>query len=130
MIKLMAVVIGLVFAIGALAAPADAAVSKYRSNGWHVVKMNQRTTTVTLVDRTPWKTYVWIAWQKKPGPTKCRARVTFSKGGASGSRVFEKYGRERSKSGVWYLNFGGRRDKTITTKITTNGRCIIWAAVK
>ena len=130
MFKPIAVVVALVFAIGALAAPADAAVSKYRSNGWHVVKMNQRTATVTLIDRTPWKTHVWIAWQKKAGPTKCRAKVTFSKGQASGSRVFEKYGRNRSKSGIWYLNFGGRTDKTITTRITTNGRCIIWAAVK
>ena len=130
MLKLIAVVVTTVFAIGALATPADAAVTKYRSNGWHVVKMNQRQTTVTLKDRTPYKTNVWIAWAKKPGATKCRAKVTFRKGGVAGSRVFEKYSRTRSKSGVWYLNYGGRKDRTITTTITTNGRCVVWAAVK
>ena len=130
MLKPIAVVVAVVFAIGALAAPADAAVSKYRSNGWHVVKTNQRVATVTLSDRTPAKTYVWVAWEKKPGPTKCRAKVTFSKGGDSARRVFERYGRNRSKTGVWYLNFGGRMDKPIRTTIRTNARCIIWAAVK
>ena len=104
MLKLMAAVVALVFAIGATAAPADAAVSKYRSNGWHVVKMNQRTATVTLIDRTPRKTYVWVAWQKKPGPTKCRAKETFTKGGSSAWKIFEKYTRNRTKSGIWLLN--------------------------
>jgi hypothetical protein len=130
MLKPIVVVIALVFAIGALAAPADAAVTKYRSDGWHIVKMNQRTATVTLRDRTPRKTYVWVAWQKKAGPTKCRARVTFNKGGVNQSRVFEKWTRQRSKSGIWYLGYGGRKDKTIRTTIRTNGRCIIWAGVK
>jgi hypothetical protein len=130
MLKLIAAVVAAVFAVGALATPADAAVTRYRSNGWHVVKMNQRQATVTLVDRTPAKTYVWIAWAKKPGPTKCRAKVTFRKGGVAASRVFEKYSRTRSKTGTFYLNYGGRTDKTIQTTITTNGRCIIWAAVK
>lgn len=130
MLRLIALVTAVAFAIGAPATPAEASVTTYRSNGWHVVKMNQRNATVVLRDRTPRKTYVWIAWQKKVGPTKCRAKVTFTKGRASGSRVFEKYTRNRQKSGTWWLNFGGRKDKTITTKIMTNGRCIIWAAVK
>ena len=130
MLRLIVVVIAVVFAIGAVATPADAMVSRWRSHGWDVVKMNQRTATVTLKDRTPARTNVWIAWEKKPGATKCRAKVTFIKNGAAGSVVVEKYGRKRSKSGYWYLNFGGRKDQTITTRITTNGRCIIWAAVK
>jgi hypothetical protein len=130
MLKLIAVVVTTVFAIGALATPADAAVTKYRSNGWHVVKMNQRTTTVTLRDRTPYRTNVWVAAEKKPGPTKCRAKVTFRKGGASASIVLERYGRIRSKSAIGHLTVGGRTDKTIRTTITTNGRCVIWAAVK
>ena len=130
MFRLIAIVVAVTFAVGALATPAEAKVTTYRSNGWHVMKSNQKDATVTLRDRTPYKTWVWIAWTKKPGPTKCRARVTFEKNGARCWGVFEKYSRTKTKTGVWYLARGGHTDKTIRTRITTNGHCVVWAAVK
>jgi hypothetical protein len=130
MFKIIAAIVAASFAVSALAMPTEAAVNTYRSNGWHVVKSNQKTATVTLKDRTPWRTYVYVNWMKKPGTQKCRARVTFNKDGVNQSRVFEKWTRNRSKSGIWILGRGGRTDKTIKTTITTNGRCIIWAAVQ
>jgi hypothetical protein len=130
MSRLIAVLVAVTFAVGAMALPADAAVNTYRADGWHVVKMNQKQATVTLRDRTPAKTWVRFTWTKKPGPTKCRAKVTFVKGGVRAWAVLEKYSRAKTSRWTGWLTRGGRTDKTIKTTITTNGRCIIWAAVK
>jgi hypothetical protein len=116
-----------VLTIGTLALPTAAATSRFWDDGWHVFMSNQRSASSTLTDRTPGKTYVWVAVQKKAGE-KCRARVSFTRGGQTQSRVFEKYTRTQWRSGVWVL--AGPRDCSIGVRITTNGRCIVATGVK
>ena len=113
---------------GAFAVPTEAATNKYWDSGWHVFAMNQVRASTTLIDRTPGQTYVWVAIQKKPGAVKCRAKVSFTRGNRTSSRVFEKYSRTQWRSGVWTL--GGSRDRTIGVRITTNGRCTVGVGVK
>jgi hypothetical protein len=117
-----------VLGIGTLAMPTMAATHTYHAEGWHVFSSDQRSALTTLIDRTPGKTYVWVAVQKKAGAEKCRAKVSFTRGGRTSSRVFEKYSRTEWQSGVWTL--AGSRDSTIGVQITTNGRCIVGAGVK
>ena len=74
--KFFVAAVAAVVAIETLAVPTEAA-QVYRSNGWHVVKSAQRSVTVTLRDRTPTRTYVYVSWAKKPGTNFCRARVKF-----------------------------------------------------
>lgn len=117
-----------VLGAGTLALPTTAATYTYHDEGWHVVSTNQDSTFTTLIDRTPGKTYVWVAVQKKAGAAKCRAKVSFTRGNRTSSRVFEKYSRTEWQSGVWTLS--GPRDSTIGVRITTNGRCTVGAGVK
>lgn len=127
--KLAIAMVVAVITIGTLALPTAAATSTYWDDGWHVFMSNQRRASARLVDRTPGKTYVWVAVQKKAGAYgKCRARVSFTRGGETQSRVFEKYTRTEWRSGVWVL--AGPRDGSIGVRITTNGRCVVAAAVK
>jgi hypothetical protein len=117
-----------VFTIGAFAMPTEAATSKYRSDGWHIFMMNQRSASTVLIDRTPRRAKVVIMLQKKAGPTKCRARVTIDRAGRRYSGVFEKYSRTRTRAGAYLLTPG--RDRTIGVNISTNGRCVVLVAVK
>jgi len=115
-------------AVGTTTIPTAAATRTYHDQGWHIFASNQLSASNTLIDGTPAKTYVWVAVQKKAGPQKCRARVSFTRGGITQSRVFEKYSRTVWRSGVWVLS--GARDRTIGVRITTNGRCIVGAGVQ
>ena len=117
-----------VLGAGTLAMPTTAATRTYHDDGWHVFTSDQRSAFTTLSDRTPGKTYVWVAVQKKAGAEKCRAKVSFTRGNRTSSRVFEKYSRTEWQSGVWTLP--GPRDSTIGVRITTNGRCVVGTGVK
>lgn len=125
--KFTTALVAAVITLGTVAVPTEAATSRYWEDGWHVFTSNQLSASTSLVDRTPGKTYVWVAVQKKAGEN-CRARVSFTRGGQTSSRVFEKYTRNQWRSGVWTLD--GPRDSTIGVLITTNGNCLMGAGVK
>jgi hypothetical protein len=115
-------------ALGTIALPTAAATHKYHEQGWHILASNQMSASTTLIDRSPGETSVFVAVQKKAGPEKCRTKVSFTRGGLTQSRVFEKYSRTEWRSGVWALS--GPDDSTIGVRITTNGRCIVGAGVR
>jgi hypothetical protein len=117
-----------VLTAGTLAMPTEAATRRYHDDGWHVFFSNQLSASSTLIDRTPGRTYVWVAITKKPGSPHCRTRVTFTKGNLPQSRSFEKYTVDGWRSGIWRL--AGPRDSTIGVRITTNGRCIVYVGVR
>ena len=128
MSKFMVAALAAVLTIGAFAMPTEAATNKYRSDGWHIFTMNQRTASTVLKDRSPDRAKVVIALQKKAGAEKCRARVTIDRAGRRYTGVFEKYSRTRTRAGYYLLKPG--RDKTIGVNISTNGRCIVMVAIK
>lgn len=127
--RLLIATVVAILAAGTLAMPTEAATRKDRVDGWHVFASNQFSASTTLIDRSPARTFVWVAIQKKPGPQMCRANVAFTRGHRTSSRSFKKqYTRTGWRSGVWTL--AGRRDRTIGVRITTNGRCIVAAGVR
>lgn len=126
--RLLIATVVAVLSTGTLAMPTEAATYTYHQDGWHVFASNQLSGSATLIDPTPGRTYVWVAVQKKAGGEKCRARVSFTRGGQTSSRVFEKYTTTSWRSGVWTL--AGPRDSTIGVRVTTNGRCMVGAGVK
>ena len=62
--KFMVAALAAVLTIGAFAMPTEAATNKYRSDGWHIFTMNQRTASTVLKDRSPDRAKVVIALQK------------------------------------------------------------------
>jgi hypothetical protein len=126
--KPLIAILAAVVLLGAFAMPTEAATNKFRSDGWHIFEMNQRSASTTLIDRTPDQAKVVIYLQKKAGPTKCRARVVINRAGHRYYGVFEKYSRTQARAGYYVLKPG--RDRTVGVSISTNGRCIVAVAVK
>jgi hypothetical protein len=125
---------GIVLATGTMVAtPADAEAYARKSNGGTMVVTTNRTTYVTLKDRTPRYGKAIVLLQKKPGPQKCRVnRITFTR---AGSRYyvgpFEKWARTYTRAGAWrFPNNGYKRDSSIQVSINTNGRCVVGVAIK
>ena len=109
------------------ASDADAYTRKSQS----IVVTSNRTWSGTLVDRTPARTGIIVALQKKPGQTKCRVnRIIVRRAGATYLLgPFEKWARTYDRFGGWWLR-SNRRDRTIGVTIRTNGRCIVGVATK
>jgi hypothetical protein len=108
------------------ALPASARVDKF-AGGSGVITTN-RTTNVTLRDRTPRAGYVTVLLQKKQGPNKCRVnRIWLTR---AGTRYyvgpFEKWARTYNRVGRYHFpNNRRKRDATIQVSIRTNGNCIV-----
>lgn len=103
----------------------------YTRKSQTVVVTSNRSWSGTLIDRTPARTGIIVALQKKAGPTKCRVnRIIVRRAG----RVyylgpFEKWARTYDRLGGWWLR-SNRRDRTIGVTIRTNGRCIVGVATR
>jgi len=131
---LIAALGGFVLATGAMVAtPADSQAYVSKGNGGTMVVTTNRTTYVTLKDRTPLYGKAIVLLQKKAGPRKCRVnRITFTR---AGTRYyigpFEKWSRNYTRVGAWsFPNNGRRRDSRIQVSIHTNGRCVVGVAIK
>lgn len=130
---LIAALGGFVLATGAMATtPVDTEAYVRKGNGGTMVVTTNRTTYVTLKDRTPRYGKAIVLLQKKAGPQKCRVnRITFTR---AGSRYyvgpFEKWSRTYTRVGAWPFPNNGQRDSQIQVSISTNGRCIVGVAIK
>ncbi len=112
-----------------LLSAADADAYTRKSNT--LVVTSNRTWSGTLIDRTPARTGIIVALQKKAGPTKCRVnRIIVRRAGLTYHLgPFEKWARTYNRVGGWWLR-SNRRDRTIGITIRTNGRCVVGVATR
>jgi hypothetical protein len=112
--------------VGVTVQPAEAGWQ----DGWYMFSGKTATKTRTFYERTPAKTKLVVALQKKAGAQKCRAQVIVKKGGRVWrSQYLYKYSRTRTNAyyGVIYWPNSYKRT-TVTVK--TNGRCIYAVAAR
>lgn len=112
--------------VGAFVQPAEAGWQ----DGWYIFTGTTASKTRTFYERTPARTKLVVALQKKAGAQKCRAQVIVKKGGRIWrSQYLYKYSRTKSNAYYGVINWPNTVRRTTVT-VKTNGRCIYGVAAR